>query len=395
MPSRRDFLISSAAAGGALGLGALPKIALGEPAVSSSPRPTERSSKPLNILILGGTGFTGPEQVEYAIARGHSVTLINRNRTRPDFFKGRVEQLIGDLNGDMSALKGRTFDVVIDNPTTLPGWVRNVAQYMAGNTNHYIFISTISAYANDRTAWADESDPTHPQPTAIDPFALVPQNAGRYYGPLKATSEREVQRLYPGRSTIIRPGLIVGPLDRSDRFTYWPYRIDKGGEVLAPGDGNDPVQIIDARDLAEWTIRVAENRALGVFNATGPIKPLSMAELLYGIKAVTTAGAQFTWAPADFLASQKVSPWRHMPVWVPDREDNAGWSRRSIDKALAAGLTFRTLAVTAKDTLDWNKTRPAAELESLAQGKIAGISAQREAELLALWKAKRGSAKSS
>jgi 2'-hydroxyisoflavone reductase len=178
-------------------------------------------------------------------------------------------------------------------------------------------------------------------------------------------------------------------LDRSDRFTYWPYRIDKGGEVLAPGTGNDPVQIIDSRDLAEWTIRVAENRTLGVFNATGPIKPLTMAEMLYGIKAVTTSGAQFTWVPAEFLTEQRIRGWSNMPVWVPDRPDNVAFSRRNIDKALAAGLTFRPLAVTAKETIDWNKTRPADELQALAEGKIAGISAQRESEVLAAWKAKQ------
>jgi 2'-hydroxyisoflavone reductase len=191
-------------------------------------------------------------------------------------------------------------------------------------------------------------------------------------------------------STIIRPGLIVGPLDKSDRFTYWPYRIDKGGEVLAPGSGNDPVQIIDSRDLAEWTVRVAENRTLGVFNATGPVKPLTMAEMLYGIKAVTTSGAQFTWVPAEFLAEQKIRGWSNMPVWVPDRPDNIAFSRRKIDRALAAGLTFRPLAVTAKETIDWNKTRPADELQALSEGKIAGISAQREGDVLAAWKARQG-----
>lgn len=394
--SRRTFLKASAAVGGAVGLGALPNIGFAEEIRARAGRDVQRAAKPLSILILGGTGFTGPEQVEYAIARGHSVTLINRNKTRPDFFKGRVEQLIGDFNGDMSALKGRTFDVVIDNPTTLPAWVRNGAQYLVGNTNHYIFISTISAYLNDRNAWADESDPTHPTPTAFDPFKVDPANARRNYGPLKATSEREVQKIYAGKSTIIRPGLIVGPLDQSDRFTYWPYRIDKGGMVLAPGDGNDPVQIIDSRDLAEWTIRVAENNTLGVFNATGPVTPLTMAQLLYGIKAVTTAGAQFTWVPASFLTEQKVRAWAgvaSMPVWVADRPENVAFSRRSIAKALAAGLTFRPLAVTAKDTLEWTKTRPAAELQALSEGKLAGISAEREAEVLAAWKAKQAETK--
>jgi 2'-hydroxyisoflavone reductase len=393
MPTdRRTFLKASAVAAGAFGLDALPAIAAAQPPhlLDAPDRAIERAAKSLDILILGGTGFTGPEQVEYAIARGHKVTLLNRNKTRPDFFKGRVDQLIGDLNGDVSALKGHAFDVVIDNPTTAPAWVRNVAQYMKGNTKHYIFISTISAYANDKTAWADESDPTHELPPGLDAYAVEPQNFRRYYGPLKAESEREVARQYPDMHTIIRPGLIVGPLDQSDRFTYWPYRIDKGGEVLAPGTGGDPVQIIDSRDLAEWTIRVAENRTLGTFNATGPSKPLTMAELLYGIKAVTTAGAQFTWVPWDFLTAQKIRGWSNMPVVIPERPDNVAFSRRNISKALAAGLTFRPLAVTAKDTLDWNKTRPAAELDALAQGKIAGISAEREAQVLAAWKATRG-----
>ena len=357
-----------------------------------SPRSLMR--KPLNILILGGTGFTGPEQVEYAIARGHQVTLLNRNRTRPDFFKGRVEQLIGDLNADVSALKGKKFDVVIDNPTTPPAWVRNAAQYLKGNTNHYIFISTVSVYQSDKTPWADESDATTPMPPEVtDPYAVERKDWGKYYGALKTFSEKEVQKHYPGMNTIIRPGLIVGPLDTSDRFTYWPYRIDKGGEVLAPGTGNDPVQIIDARDLAEWTVRMAENRTFGTYNATGPLKVLTMAEMLYGIKAVTTSGAQFTWVPENFLKEQKVEAWSHMPVWTPDSTGDIGSSRRSIAKAVAAGLTFRTLAVTAKDTLEYNKKRSAAELQSQADAKRFGVSAQREAEVLAAWKAKQASTK--
>ncbi len=380
--NRRNFLKLTATAAGAVGLGAFPDFAW--PAV------TGRARKPLNILILGGTGFTGPEQVEYAIARGHRVTLINRNKTRPDFFKGRVEQLIGDLNDDMSALKGLKFDVVIDNPTTLPAWVRNVAQYMKGNTDHYIFISTVSAYASDKNTWADETDTLAALPAGLDPYAVPVAEARRNYGPLKAFSEKEVETHYPGKNTIIRPGLIVGPLDMSDRFTYWPYRIDKGGEVLAPGDGNDPVQIIDVRDIAEWTIRMAENKTFGTFNATGPTKPYTMSEMLNGIKTAIGSKATFTWVPSDFLAEQKVRPWSNMPVFMPDRSDNGAFSRRKIDKALKAGLTFRPLAVTAKDTLEWNKKRPEAELQALAEGRRAGISAQREAEVLAAWKAKKG-----
>jgi 2'-hydroxyisoflavone reductase len=380
---RRTFLKLSAAAGGALAFGSFAEACMGR---ASSPAP---ANKPLSILILGGTGFTGPEQVEYAIKRGHSVTLLNRNKTRPDFFKGKVEQLIGDLNDDVSALKGKKFDVVIDNPTTLPAWVRKVAQYMKGNTGQYIFISTESAYANDKNTWADESDATAQLPAGLDPYAVPVAEARRNYGPLKAFSEKEVEKHYPGINTIIRPGLIVGPLDVSDRFTYWPYRIDKGGEVLAPGDGNDPVQIIDSRDIAEWTIRMAENRTFGMFNATGPNKPYTMSEMLNGIKTAIGFKATFTWVPAKFLAEQKIRAWSNLPVWVPDGPDNGAFSRRKIDKAVAAGLTFRPLAVTARETLAWNKTRPAADLQALAEGRRAGISAQREAEVLAAWKASK------
>ena len=397
--NRRNFLKTSAVAAGALGLDALPKMAMAETASApDTPRPIERAAKPLNILILGGTGFTGPEQVNYALARGHKVTLLNRNKTRPDFFKGKVDQLIGDLGGDVSALKGKKFDVVIDNPTTAPAWVRNVGQYMKGNTDHYIFISTISAYASDKNAWADESDPTAELPPGLDPYGPGSPGAGGRimpYGPLKAYSEKEVMKTYPNGYTIIRPGLIVGPLDRTDRFTYWPYRIDKGGEVLAPGDGNDAVQIIDVRDLAEWMIRVAENRTLGVFNATGPAKPMTMAEMLYGIKGVTTAGAQFTWVPWSFLTEQKVRGWSNMPVVVPETPNNVAFSRRDVRKAIAAGLTFRPLAVTARDTIDWNKTRPKEELDALAKGQQAGISAEREAELLKLWKERQAASSGS
>ncbi len=389
--SRRTFLKWSAAMAGAVGLDALaPRSLEATPAPVRKPRNVGRAPAPLSILVIGGTGFTGPEQVEYALARGHRVTVINRNRTRPDFFKGKgqVEQLVGDLNADMSALRGRTFDAVIDIPTTAPYWVRNVAQYMKGRTKHYTFISTISVYADNGKPGADETDPTAPMPADVDPFTADPAMRGRYYGQLKAYSEKYVRETYP-ESLIIRPGLIVGPRDPSDRFTYWPVRIDRGGEVMAPGSPTDPVQFIDARDLAEWTIRMVEAKETGTYNATGPDKPLTIAEMLYGIKAVTTAGAQFTWLPTDFLAAQNVRGWRDMPVWVPPGPGNAGFSTRSVAKAVAKGLTFRPLAVTARDTLDWAATRTAEQQTALAEGRVAGLSAAREAEVLAAWRARK------
>jgi len=400
MTTRRDFIKSTAVIGGTLGLSSL---ALGsaqaEPVVAEQPRRSaKRAGAPLNILILGGTGFTGPEQVEYAIARGHRVTLFNRGKTRPGLFKGKVaEELIGDLNGDTSALKDKQFDVVIDNPTTLPFWVKNAAQYLKGNVKHYIFISTTSVYRDQSEIGINESSPTVPMPPGLDPYQPDQRNTAQLsasanpanYGAFKARAELEVQMQYPGINTVIRPCLIVGPLDRTDRFTYWPARIDKGGEVLAPDKPDDPCQFIDSRDLAEWTIRMAEMREMGTFNAIGPAKPMTIAEMLYGVKAVTTAGAQFTWVPWEFLQQQKVRPWRDMTVWQPPVGRTAGYQRRDASKAIAKGLTFRPVAVTAKDTLDWHKTRPEAEQLATLNGEINGLSMTREAEVLAAWKASR------
>jgi 2'-hydroxyisoflavone reductase len=400
MITRREFVKATAAAGGALGMSPRLVSALEAPVtgeVRERPR-IERAAAPLNILILGGTGFTGPEQVEYAIARGHRVTLFNRGKTRPGLFKGKVaEELIGDLNSDTSALKDKKFDVVIDNPTTLPFWVRNAAQYLKGNTKHYIFISTTSVYRDESQIGINEDSPTVPMPAALDPYQPDQRNAAQLaasanpanYGAFKARAEVEVQNQYPGINTIIRPCLIVGPLDRTDRFTYWPARIDKGGEVLAPDKPEDPCQFIDSRDLAEWMIRMAEAREFGTFNAIGPEKPLTISEMLYGVKAITTAGAQFTWVPWEFLRDHQVRPWRHMTVWQPPYGATAGYQRRNASKAIAKGLTFRPLAVTAKDTLDWHKTRPEKERLDTLNGEINGLPMTKEAEVLAAWKASR------
>jgi 2'-hydroxyisoflavone reductase len=400
MITRREFVKATAAAGGALAMSSRLVSALEAPRpdVAYQRPPIGRAPTPLNILILGGTGFTGPEQVEYAIARGHRVTLFNRGKTRPGLFKGKVaEELIGDLNSDTSALKDKKFDVVIDNPTTLPFWVKNAAQYLKGNTKHYIFISTTSVYADESEIGINENSPTAPMPAGLDPYQPDRRNEAQLaasanpanYGPFKARAEVEVQNQYPGINTIIRPCLIVGPLDRTDRFTYWPARIDKGGEVLAPDKPEDPCQFIDSRDLAEWTVRMAEAREFGTFNAIGPEKPLTIAEMLYGVKAITTAGAQFTWVPWEFLRDHDVRPWRNMTVWQPPYGRTAGYQRRNASKAIGKGLTFRPLAVTAKDTLDWHKTRPEKEQLATLNGEINGLPMTKEAEVLAAWKVAR------
>src|SRR5438128_5592556 len=238
----------------------------------------EKTAKPMRILILGGTGFTGPYQVRYALSRGHKVTTFNRGKTHPGESPDEVEQLIGDRNGQLDALKNRQWDVVIDNPTTLPAWVRDAAQVLKGNVQRYVFISTISVYGEVKEG-VDETAPTEKYEGA-DPYkeTLEAMKAGGYkiYGPLKALSEREAEKWFPKKTLIIRPGLIVGPRDETDRFTYWPVRIERGGEVLAPGSPDDPVQFIDARDLAERTIHRREDREAALYNATRPARPPGM-----------------------------------------------------------------------------------------------------------------------
>ncbi|HEY1750740.1 MAG TPA: NAD-dependent epimerase/dehydratase family protein [Caulobacteraceae bacterium] len=344
-------------------------------------------SKTLKILILGGTGFTGPHQVEYALARGHTVTVFNRGR-QGNPWPGRVEELLGDRNtGDLKALEGRTWDVCIDNPTTLPFWVRDAGKALAGKVGQYVFISTISVYAANDTPGADESAATAPY-AGKDPMAetaaTLNADAGGLYGALKAVSEQEARRQFGEAVTVIRPGLIVGPGDQTDRFTYWPVRLARGGEVLAPGDGADPVQFIDARDLAEWTIRMAEQRRFGVFNATGPAHALPVKAMLEGTRGAVGGDATLTWVPTSFLDAEKVSAWSDLPVWVPGQGDSAGFARRSIARALAAGLSFRPLPVTAAETLAWFRQQPPERQAKLR----AGLAPDREAALLAKWKAR-------
>lgn len=353
-------------------------------AQESSPSAETKATKPLRILILGGTGFTGPFQVRYALARGHKVTVFNRGKTHPGELPEGVEQLIGDRNGKLDALKGRKWDVVIDNPTSIPVWVRDVGKILKGNVDRYIFISTISVYADTSKPGIDETAAVAKY-DGVDAMKETRESliASKFalYGPLKALSEKEAQKWFPGKTLIIRPGLIVGPGDETDRFTYWPVRIDRGGEVLAPGDPSDPVQFIDARDLAEWTIRMAEQRETGIYNATGPAKKLGVGEMLNGIKAALNTNATLTWVNSDFLEKQKVEPWSDMPVWVPPRGEAGGIGSISIKKALAKGLTFRPLAETALDTLKWFKSQSAERQAKLK----AGLTPEREKEVLAEW----------
>jgi 2'-hydroxyisoflavone reductase len=380
--SRRNFLKLSAVAGGAIGLGSIPSMS----ALLRAGASTGKAAKPMRILILGGTGFTGPFQVRYALSRGHQVTVFNRGKTHPGELPKEAEQLIGDRNGQLDALKGKKWDVVIDNPTTLPVWVRDAAQVLKGNVDRYIFISTISVYSDNSKPGMDESGPLAKYEGADamkETNATLRASNFGLYGPLKVLSEMEAEKWFPGKALIIRPGLIVGPGDESDRFTYWPVRVERGGEIMAPGTPADPVQFIDARDLAEWTIRMAEQGATGTFNATGPDRKMNMGGMLNGIKTVVNPKASFTWVDAKFLEEQKVSAWMDMPVWVPPIGESAGFAEVSIKRALARALTFRPLAETTRATLEWFKKQPAERQAKLR----AGITPEREAEVLAAWHA--------
>ena len=327
----------------------------------------------MRCLILGGTVFLGRALVQAALARGHSLTLFNRGQSNPDIFI-KVEQLHGDRATDLSALQGRHWDAVIDTCGYVPRIVRLSAEALAAATDHYTFISSLSVYADTSQPGTDES-----APVGTLPDETVEQVTGETYGPLKALCERAVEQTLPGRTLVIRPGLIVGPFDPTDRFTYWPHRVAQGGEVLAPGRPARPVQFIDVRDLAEWTLDMVEAKRIGVYNADGPAEPLPMEQLLDTCKIVSGSAARFTWASEEFLAEQQVEAWSQMPLWVPESDpSNTGFFAFDNRKALAAGLVFRSTQETVRATLEWDATRPADHVWR------AGLTREREAELLRL-----------
>ncbi len=345
-----------------------------------SPRP-----RGLRILFIGGTGFIGPHMVRWALERGHTVTLFNRGRSNPHLFPN-VEKLIGDRDGGLGVLKGRTWDAVIDTSGYIPRTVRDSAQLLKDSVHRYLFISTGDVYASFSTPGMDESGALD---VLDDPKS---EDASKHYGAFKVLCERAVQDAFPNRSTIFRPGWIIGAGDYNTISAYWPVRIDKGGDVLAPGDPTDPTQIIDASDLGRFAIKTLEDDISGVFNTVGPASPLTWAEFLYGIRAVTASEAKFTWVPADFLAEIGVMPWTDLPIWWPPRDDyktpapfepgGKGFAQIDGRRAIAAGLTFRPLAETARDIIDEWKSRGE---DWDAKPRRFGMSSKKEAEALAAW----------
>ena len=326
----------------------------------------------MKILIIGGTRFLGRHLVESALARGHEVTLFNRGKSNPTLFP-QVETILGDREYDLDKLSGRAWDAVIDVAGYVPRVVRLSASKLVGSVSRYVFISSISVYASFSKIGIDESDPVG----KIED-ELFEEITGESYGPLKALCEKAVQDIYGERALVIRPGLIVGPNDPTDRFTYWPIRIARGGDVLAPERPDVPVQIIDVRDLADFIIKLIEKEASGIYNATGPDYELTLGALLEACRQISGSDANFKWAPVEFLNQNTVAPWSDMPVWVPDTEEDAGFSRTDAFKAINAGLTFRPLEETVRDTIEWANTR------SVEHEWKAGLKPEREQELLEL-----------
>ena len=409
IPRRQFIICSGAIAGGFPILGSATALAQSRSQVN-----------PLRILILGGTGFLGPACTESALARGHQVTHFNSGRTeerrreagRPSVVPAAVEQLYGNRDPNktaddrrtegkpnapknpnspkgLSQLEGRKWDAVIDTSGYFPRMVKASATLLAPTVKQYVFISTISVYKRNDIPNFDE---TAPLATLADPNTEEMGKAFENYGGGKALCEKAAEAAMPGRVTNIRPGFMVGQRDTSGRFIYWPVRVSLGGEMIVPGKPEDPIQIIDVRDVADWIVHCIETNVVGVYNATGPAKELSMKAMLQAARAGISSQASFEWVDSDFLEKEKISVESHFPLYAPPLGDTAGFHRCNISRALGKGLKFRPVSDTAKATLDWYKSLPA-EL----QPRIAPQFATKENEepwleterrLLAKWRAR-------
>jgi 2'-hydroxyisoflavone reductase len=319
----------------------------------------------MRLLVLGGTKFLGRHAVEAALAGGHEVAIFTRGQTNPELFPD-VEHLTGDRDGDLDAFRGRAFDGVVDTSGYVPRIVRQSAELLRDQVGRYVFVSSISVY-DDFSRPVSEATPVA---ELADPSS---EEIMEDYGALKAACERVVEEVYGDRSARVRAGLIVGPFDPTDRFTYWPRRIARGGTVLGPGDPTAPVQFVDARDLGAWLVKLALEGPGGTFNATGPAEPLTFAALLERARTATGSDAEIVWMDDQRVLDAGVEAWSELPLWLPGTE-HAGMARADISKALAAGLTFRPTEETIVDTLAWDRT---------IEGDRPTLAHEREQEILA------------
>lgn len=327
----------------------------------------------MKLLVIGGTRFLGRAIVNNALEAGHEVTLFNRGQSNPDLYSSKVETLIGDRDGGLDVLDGRSWDAVIDTCGYFPRLVRDSAEKLKDVVEHYTFISTLSVYSDAAQIGQDESGTLG---TIED--ETVEEITGETYGPLKVLCEQAASEVMGAeRALHVRAGLIVGPYDLSDRFTYWPARVAKGGEVLAPDSPDKQVQFIDVRDLAAWTVQATEAKLHDPYNATGPNGRLTLGEILQTCRDESGSDAKFTWVSEAFLLENEVGAYVEMPLWVP--AEYAGFDTFNCQKAIDAGMKFRLLAETVRDTLAWQATRPA---DYQWRG---GLAPEREAELLQKW----------
>jgi 2'-hydroxyisoflavone reductase len=324
----------------------------------------------MRILFIGGTRFVGRHLSEMAVAAGHDVTVFHRGSTGKGEIEG-AEEVLGDRDGGLDALQGGEFDTVVDTSGYFPRVVKASARMFTDAAERYVFVSSLSAYSDDLTPGQDESGPLG---TIDDP--TMEEITEESYGPLKVLCEQEAEAAFPGQALILRWGLMVGPLDYTDRFTYWPRRVAAGGEVLAPGPPDQPVQ------FAAFMLSAIERRLAGVYNVHGPEQPLTFEGLLRICRQVTGSDAEFTWAEPEFLLEQKVEPWSDLPLWLPG-EETAGFMQRSMQKALGQGLVLRPAADTVRDTLAWDAERGTPDL-------VGGLTREREAQVLAAWRSKGG-----
>jgi 2'-hydroxyisoflavone reductase len=337
-------------------------------------------TKPKTLLILGGTGFIGPHLTKEALRLGWRVTHFNRGKHSPDGVPD-VETLIGDRKGQLDSLRGRKWDVVIDDTGQIPKFVKMSAELLAPNVGYCLYISSISAYAS----FAKPNDEDSPTGKLANPDNE--EITDDTYGPMKALCEKYSADAFKGRASIVRPGYIVGPLDNSDRFTYWPVRASKGGEMLAPGTPHDPIQIIDVRDLAAWMMMLAQARTTGYFNAISPPRAFTMGDIIAASRRATPgAGTKAIWVPEDFLAKHWKPEELDLPPWSPMSGDTAGASLTSTARAQKAGLKTRSMQETVHDTLEWFHSLPAERQAKLK----AGLDARKEADTLQAWHAGGG-----
>ena len=360
--TRRAFLHASTVAVGGLALG-------------SCRYGDELAATRLRILILGGTGFVGPNQVRAALARGHEVTLFNRGQTNPDLFPD-LETLIGDRDGDLAALEGREWDVVIDNSANIPRWVRLSTEALSGSVAKYLFVSSTGVYIPYLTTDIHEDAPVD---TIDDPETEIVD--GRTFGALKALAEDAARDAFPDSHLVLRPTYIVGPGDPTDRYTYWPVRLSRGGEVLAPGTPDDPMQHVDVRDLAAFIIKAVEDDLTGTMNVVGPREPLTMGSLLERTRAAIGSDATLVWVDATFLQDHDLPA---LTYWTEPSGDYLGMMQVNGDRAVAAGFEMRSLEQTAVETLEWFNAQDAERQELRA-----GLSPERETELIAAFRAER------